>query len=229
MKKSKGVAHRKLPVAIICLLVLVTAPIALLMALVMVIESNFCAIPTEVSFSQQFLQSLLESDHSEVDLVELIYDEVSRNLRWHGAVDFVGYYDFRYICQSDSCELEAASVQTPVHHYPLCTYDRRVRGTIVVVDIDFSESRIETRLYGSKWMSSAGPVWDEISSDIASIKQYALNSIGSDIWDIHHSLVLRTGKIPGGWIASIRTFDGSLIHWVDTDYIAYQRIEEEKQ
>lgn len=227
--KTKRAAHRKLPVATICLLVLVTAPITLLMALAMVMESSFCAIPAEVSFSQEFLQSLLESDHSEVDLVELVYDEVSRNLAWHGTVDFVGYYSFRYICQSDSCDLEAANIQTPVHHYPLCTYERRVRGTIVVVDIDFSESRSQARLYGSKWMSSAGPVWDDISSDIASIKQYALNSIGSDIWQIHPSPILHIGKIPDAWSISIRTHDRNLIHWEEVDLSEYQIVKEEKQ
>ena len=221
--KSKRVARRKAPVAFICLLVLVTTPIALLMALGMILESDICAVPTEASFSQEFLQSLLKSDHSEVDLVELIYDEVSQYLAWHGSVDFVGYYDFEYMCQSDYCDLEAASVYTPVHHYPLCTYERKVRGTIVVVDIDFSEPRIETRLYGSRWMSSAGPVWDEVSSDIASIKQYALNSIDSEYWQIHPSLMLRIGKVPGGWTITIRTGSGKRIHWEEVDYSAYQR------
>ena len=227
--KTKVVGRRRLPVVMICLLILVTTPIALLIALPMVRESSFCAIPTEVSFSQEFLQSLLKCEHSGVDLVELVYEEVSRHLAWHGTVDFVGYYTFEYVCQSDSCDLEEASILTPVHHYRLCTYDRRVRGTIVVVDIDISESRTQVDLYGSEWISTSGPVWDEISLDIASIKKYAVNSIPSKIWDMHHSLVLRIGKIPGGWGVTLRTIDGREIRWEEVEYSTYQHIKEDLQ
>ena len=222
--KAKRSSNRKLPAAIIILLILVAGAVPLLMAM-----ASLCTIPTEVSLSQEFTQSALQSDRSEVDLIELVYNEISGKLAWHGSVDFVGYYGFRYICQPDSCRLDKANVETPVHHYTLCTWERRVRGTIVEVDIELSESRIQTDLYGSKWKSGPKPVWDEIFENIASIKESTLSSLGSGIWDIHHSLVFRIGKIPGGWIASIRTFDGSLIHWVDTDYIAYQRLKEEKQ
>ena len=190
---------------------------------------GFCAVPTDVSFSQEFVRSLLESDYAEVDLVELVYDEVSRNLAWYGTADFVVYYDFRYFCQSDSCDWVMADVETPVNHYPLCTYEGRVRGTLVEVDIDFMESQIETRIYGWGRTSGPGLVWDDISSDIASIKQYSLNSIDSEYWKSHPSLVLEIGNVPDGWIISIHTHGGDLIHWEGVEYSAYKSIKEEKQ
>ena len=222
--KAKRATRRKIPAAIACLLVLVTVPIALIMA-----TASLCAIPTEISFSQEFLHSLLESGRSEVDLVQLANNEVSQNLAWHGSVDFGGYYDFRYFCQPDSCDLKRASIWTGVNHYPLCTFERRIKGTRVVVAIDFIESRVETDV--SLWgrMLGPGPVWDDISSDIASIKQYALNSIDNDVWQIHPSLVLSIGNVPDGWIISIRTHDGKRIHWEEVDDSAYHSIKEEKQ
>lgn len=222
--RAKRAARRKIPATIVCLLVLVTVPIALIMA-----TASLCAIPTEVSFSQEFLHSLLESGRSEVDLVELVHSEVSQNLAWHGSVVFSGYYDFRYYCQPDSCDLKWASIWTGVNHYPLCTFERRIKGTLVVVDIDYMESRVETDV--SLWgrMLGPGPVWGEISSDIASIKQYALDSIDNAIWQIHPSLVLNIGNVPEGWIISIRTHGGNRIRWEDVDDFAHQYIKEEKQ
>ena len=225
--KAKRAARRKIPAAIICLLLLVTAPIALLTTLAIVMESSFCAIPKEVSLSPAFIHSLLEGNRPEVDLIKAVNDEVSQSLAWHGSVDSGGYYDFEYHCQLDSCDIKWASIWTGVNQYPLCTYERRVRGSLAVVDIDYMERRVrsDVSLWGQ--ILGPGPRWDDISSDIASIKQYALNSIDDDVWQIHPSLVLSIGNVPDGWIISIRTHAGKRIHWEDVDDSAYQTAKEE--
>ncbi len=189
---------------------------------------DFCALPEEFSFSQEFVQSLWQDSRSEIDLMKTLYREIALKLLWHGATDELGIYGFGYICQPEACVLEDASVDVPLHHHPMCRFGRAEseKGTIVEVNVDFGRSQVGARLHPLKSATGPGPHWTEIAADIESIKTYALNAIGRDYWLDRTSLYLSISKYLTGWRIRFRTLDGHALYGEHSVQSPYERMKE---
>ena len=221
--KNKQVTRGGWTTAFGYLLVFFTAPFVLFRA-----WEGFCRIPTELPLSEDFIQVVSPRGRSEVELLQRLYYGMSGSLMRHGSVESIWPFEFRYHCRPGSCDLTYAHVWVGVGDYPICTFERRLKATIVetyIRNIDRGDPYVEFdhwRVGGSR-TPIPKPDWHEISSDIAAIKEYVLNSIGNDAWDTHSLLSVKLHSRRTGWSVNVSsTFSGELIYRADLDRSEYQ-------
>lgn len=228
--KNKRATRRGCTTAFGCLLVMFIAPFALIRA-----WEGFCAIPTELPLSEESIQVVSSLGHSEVELLQQLYHELSTALAWHGTVVSIWPYEFRYHCRADSCALTYAHIWARVRHPRICTFSRRL-NTAVVETYIWNIDRGELDIQFDQWRASGRripipkPDWHEISSDIAATKEYVLNSIGSDEWNAHSPLSIKLHPRKNGWSVKVSSiFSGELIYRADVDRSVYRNKLQQKQ
>ena len=189
---------------------------------------SYCVIPTEMSFSQEFYWSVVLSDPSEVELLRLVHSEMSKELAWLGTIESLTF-DFHYDCQPDSCVLGDAVIYMSLVYSPVCACKNAVSSHVVTAHLgSFSEAYIEPPHTSA---IEPEPAWVAISSDISSVREYALGSVGEDRWRIHPKLYLYIYRSSGDWVYSIRTGLSSP-NYFSSDRLEdsdIQRVKEEKQ
>ena len=190
---------------------------------------SFCAIPTDMSFSQDFSWSVVLSDPSEVDLLGLVQSEMSKELARLGSI-VVGPDHFRSQCQRDSCALRDAILHMRIAFFPLCACKNGVSGQATTVFFsDFAGFYIRPLL---AYTVVAENRRNQVSfSDITIVKELAMKSIEDDVWHLHPELILHIYRSSGDWVYSIKSGIGSpdysrLVRLEDSDI---QRIKEERQ
>lgn len=221
-KRPMPRAYRTCWSSIILLLAVVAVPAALFAA-----WASFCTIPTEVPLSHGFKRSVLQNDHSAVEALQLVNNEISRRLAWHGTITFRDSY-IRETCRSDTCVLDSLYAEMSVKHFHVCTYSRKVKHTTVVIRIDISKSQVEADLVpGTMWPDET--TVDGIFSDILRIKDLAINSIEDVLWKTYSSLSLEMSRTIDGWSIQAFTPRGELIHSEEVGRSEFHQLKEEKQ
>ena len=229
--ENKQTAGRSWTLAFGCLLVLVMVFFAVFWA-----WDSFCDIPKELPKPQDFKYLVSSSNRSEAALLERLYDRISRELAWHGDVDSIQPIEFKYFCQSSYCFLKNAYVWISVNDFPICTYERRISATVLEADISFTHHRLEPSIKLDIWRSgrlrktNVKLLLDDITPDIAAIKEYVLKSIGDDVWDTHSSLSILLRHRRNGWSVEVSTTSPhEFIYHADLDRSEYRNKQEQNQ
>lgn len=228
MKKGKNInkhtVGRRWKPAFGCLLVLVMVFFAVFWA-----WDSFCEIPKKLPQPQDLKRLVLSTHRSEAKLLERLNDRISRELAWHGTVDSIKPVEFKYFCRSGYCLLSYAYIWINVNDFPICTYERRISATVVEAYIDFTTHRLEPSIELDIWRSGrlrktdVKLLLDDITSDIATIKEYVFKSIGDDVWDTHSSLSMLLRHRRNGWLVEVSSiFPRELIYRADLDRSAYR-------
>ena len=183
------------------LLILVIGAVALFEA-----WQSFCAIPAEIQLSGNYGWSLVESDRTEAALLRMLHSEMSKELAWLGTIESLEF-NFRYVCRPDSCYIYHAIIRMSLVYYPACACKNAVSSHVVTAHLgSFSEAYIEPPHTSA---IEPEPAWVAISSDISSVREYALGSVGEDRWRIHPKLYLYIYRSSGDWVYSIRNGSSS--------------------
>jgi len=207
--KNKQPTRRNWECLIILLLAVLAVPAALFSAWAGL--AAFCYIPTDISRSEAFIQSVLPYDYSEAELVQLVYDEISTELAWLGNSE-LGYVYFRDICQVNACAVDSSHIEIVMERFPMfsiCAWMEMKRHVTIDFDIDVSKSQVEAKIYEVQMWSA--PARDRISSEIAQVKYHVLDAIDDDLWKTHPTLVLKFSRSLD-WTIYVYTTHGTLIH-----------------
>lgn len=224
--KNKLPAHRKRRMLIVLLLVVLAVP-----AVAFAAWDRFCTIPTDVSFSQGFIRSVLRSDRSEAETIQHVYDELSRKLAWRGT-GTLGWVGFQGICKGGDCNLDFLHLEMIVKHFHICMFARRVEFTTVTATVDFGKSKVEFNVLNGTmwpWPIPIATTENEISQEVSQVKEVAIASIENPVWETHSSLSLKFSRSVDSWSVSVYTSREELIHSVKVGLSDYQVIKEEKQ
>ena len=224
--KNKLPAHRKRRMLIVLLLVALAVPVVVYAA-----WDQFCTIPREASFSQGFLRSVLRSDHSEAEIIQHIYDELSWKLASYGT-GMPGWVYFENTCQEENCVLDYLHMEMIVKVFDLCMFTRRVGFTTVIASIDVNESKVGIKVVqGTMW---PWPIPIETSErdillEISRVKERAIGSLENLVRQTQSSLLVKFSRSTDSWRISVYTQREELIHFLKVGLSDYQVIEEEKQ
>ena len=224
-RRSRG-KYRSCWISIIVLLALVAVSAVFFTA-----QARFCAIPTEKSLSQGFIRSVLRSERSEAEIVQHIYDELSWKLAWHGT-GMLGWIYFTNTCQGDDCNLDYLYMEMIVKVFDLCMFNRRVWFTTVNTTIDFNEPKVEVEVFHATmwaWPIPIETAENEISLEVSRVKERAIGSIESSVWETYSTLSLKFSRSVDSWSASVYTPSEELIKSVQVGLYDYQIIKEEQQ
>ena len=214
--KNKQPRHRNWECLIILLLAVVAVPAVLFSVWVGLLA--FCYIPTEISRSEAFIQFVLQHDYSEAEPVQLVYDEISRELAWLGTSE-LGYVYFRDICQSNTCAVDSLYIDIVMERFPIfyiCTWFEMKQHVTITFDIDISKSQVDAEIYEVQMW--AAPARDRISSEITQVRDHVLHAIDDDLWKMYPTLVLKFSRGLAGWGIRVYTTHGTLIHEEKVDY-----------
>jgi len=207
--KNKQPTRRNWECLIILLLAVLAVPAALFSAWAGL--AAFCYIPTDISRSEAFIQSVLPYDYSEAELVQLVYDEISTELAWLGNSE-LGYVSFRDICQANACAVDYLHIEIVMERFPMfsiCAWMEMKRHVTIDFDIDVSKSQVEAKIDEVQMWSA--PARDRISSEIAQVKYHVLDAIDDDLRKTHPTLVLKFFRSLD-WGIYVYTTHGTLIH-----------------
>ena len=170
--KLRRPASKRWRKALSGLLVLAIAAIALFEA-----WQSSCAIPIEIQLSGDFYWYLVESDRAEATLLRSLHGEMSKKLARLGTIGAL-QFNFDYVCQRDSCFIRHAIIHMSLIYFPACAYKNAVSSHVVTGHFgNLSPSYIEPpRTKGIE----PEPAWVTISSDISTVREYALDAVGED-------------------------------------------------
>lgn len=229
--ENKRSPRRKWRLALGCLLVLATVLLALFWA-----WDSFCEIPKTLPAPKDFKQLVSSSDRSELEVIQRLFDGVSRQMAWRGTTDSISPSVLQYRCTSDSCKLTRAEITIGVSDFEICRYERIIDGVVIEADIggiDRGNPRIRLDFWRSGRLEKTDleMLYSDLTPDLTAIKEYVLNSMGEGVWRIHRALNMKLIEWwDDGWLVQVTPLASSeIVYHAEVSRSEYRSNSEQKQ